>query len=95
MALVGSGVEVAAGTIVNVGVRVGVSVNVGVGVNVNVGVGVGVSVNAGPNDCPCPQLDIIRLATNKPTTKIEVSMTFRFVFINLLRYYGRTRLSLR
>jgi len=73
---------------VGVGVLVGVVVGVlvGVFVAVSVGVIVGVGVSVGPNNCPGPQPEINKLAAKKQT-----AMVCRFVFIDLLRYHGRTR----
>lgn len=74
------------GDSVGVGVLVGVGVNVGVGVCVGVGVG----VNIGPNNWPGPHAD-----TTKPIASTVTIAILRIVFINFLRYHGRTRRLLK
>ena len=84
---VGAGVEVLVGT----GVLVGGGVNVAVLVEVRVVVGISVGVKVGPNNCPGPQAEVIKLRVNRPIA----TKNHCLVFIVLLRYYGRPRLSLR
>jgi hypothetical protein len=74
-------------SLVNVG-NSGVGVKVGAGVAVAVGIRVGVTV--GPSNCPGPQPATDMLIANK-----QIVIINRFGFICLLRYHGRTRLSLR